>query len=78
MSDIRQPVEWAFGKVVNPFPLSASSTSKKNNKLHKQPVGVFYLNAALLTNCHSFLYGNQVARYFNIPTPDLEDYLRNA
>ena len=47
-------------------------------KFHKQPAGVFYLNAVLLTNYHSCLYGNQTARYFNLPTPDLVDYLRNA
>ena len=75
MLKIRQPVEWAFGKVVNLF---AFVDFKKNNKLHKQPVGIFYLNAVLLANCHSCLYGNQTARYFNIPTPDLEDYLFNA
>ena len=75
MSDIRQPVEWAFGKVIQNF---AFVDFDKNQKLYQQPVAIFYLNAVLLTNCHSCLYGNQTSRYFSVPTPELEDYLANA
>jgi len=72
MSKVRVSVEWMFGKVTN---LWATVDFRKNLKLYKQPVGAIYLIAALLTNCHSCLYGNQAARYFDVPTPDLEDYL---
>ena len=29
----------------------------------------------LLTNIHSIMYGSQVASYFNLPVPTLEEYL---
>ena len=73
MSKIRQAVEWSFGKVST---LWAFVDFEKNLMLYKQPVAVIYHVACLLTNCHSCLYGNQTSQYFQVPTPDLEDYLR--
>ena len=75
MSNIRLPVEWAFGKVSQ---LWGFIDYDKNLKLYQQQVAKFYLNAVLLTNCHSCLYGCETSLYFGVPTPDLEDYLYNA
>ena len=74
-SAMRQPIEWMFGKVVILF---AFVDFKKNQKLYLQPVTSYFLIATLLTNCHSCLYGNQTSQYFQVPTPDLEDYLLTA
>jgi hypothetical protein len=75
MSQMRQPVEWSFGKINRYF---AFVDFKKNQKLYLQPVASYWQIATLLTNCHSCLYGNQTSAYFGVPTPDLEDYLRNG
>lgn len=75
MSKFRQPVEWSFGKVCRYFPFV---DFEKNQKLYLQPVASYWQIATLLTNCHSCLYGNQTSRYFRVPTPELEDYLRNG
>ena len=72
MSKIRVPVEWSFGKIVNLFGFLDYS---KKNKIYGQAVGADWQICTLLTNCHSCLYGNEVAKYFVVPTPDLEDYL---
>ena len=72
MSRVRQCVEWSFGKVVSLF---AFVDFAKNQKLHLQPVASYWQIAALLSNCHSCLYGNQTAMYFGLATPDLEAYL---
>ena len=75
MSKLRQAVEWSFGKVTN---IWAFIDFKKNQKLYLQPVAKYYLVGVLLKNCHSCMYGNQTSRYFQVPTPELEDYLANA
>jgi len=46
----------------------------KNQKLLLQPVGKHYLNAQLLGNCYTCLYGNQVNRWFGLRPPTLEEY----
>ena len=38
---------------------------KRNNKLLLQPVGKYDLVAALLTNCHTCLYGSQTSIFFS-------------
>lgn len=73
MSRMRVSVEWSFGKITQLF---AFCDFKKNFKLGKQPVGSYWLIAALLTNCHSCLYGNQTAQYFSLPPPSLEYYMQ--
>jgi hypothetical protein len=75
LSDMRVTCEWSFGKIVN---IWAFIDFAKKQKLGKQPVGDFYKVATLLTNCHSCLYSNQTAKYYAIPTPDLEDYPKKA
>lgn len=72
MSALRVSVEYGFGKIIQQF---AFLDFKKNQKLYLQPVKKMYYVAALLTNCHSCLYSNQVASYFNMPPPSLEEYL---
>jgi hypothetical protein len=72
---IREPIEWMFGKVKGLF---AFVDFKKNQKLYLQPITSYWFTAVLLTNCHSCLYGNQTSQYFQVPTPDLENYLRTA
>ena len=75
MAAIREPVEWSFGKVAVLF---AFVDFEKNQKLFLQPVASYWRIATLLTNCHSCLYGNQTSKYFLVPTPPLEVYLRNG
>ncbi|KAG8176731.1 hypothetical protein JTE90_003362 [Oedothorax gibbosus] len=72
MSSVRQAVEWGFGKVINEF---AFLDFKKNQKLMHQEVSKMYNTAVILTNCHTCLYGNQTADYFNVQPPSLSQYL---
>lgn len=74
MSAVRQCVEWGFNKVIQTF---AFLDYKKNLKLYLQPVGKYYAVGALLTNCHTCLYGSQTTQYFGIPPPSLEEYINN-
>lgn len=73
MSQSRICVEWVFGKILNNF---AFLDYKKNQKLCKQAVGKMYLVAALLTNCHTCLYGSQTSDFFDCRPPTLEEYLQ--
>ena len=68
MSRARVSIEWVFGKAKYLF---SFIDFEKNQKLHKQPVAAYVQIAALLTNCHSCLCENEVARYFECPTPGL-------
>ena len=74
MSSVRVSVEWTFGKVVQYF---AYLDFKKNQKILLQPVGKFYLVGALLTNCHTCLYGSLTTSFFGVQPPSLETYLSN-
>ena len=38
-----------------------------------QPVGKHYLNAKLLANCHTCLYGNPTSQRFGVRPPTLEE-----
>lgn len=71
MASARVSIENAFAKVVN---LWAFVDFDKNLHLNAQPIGSYYVVAILLTNAHSCIYGNQVARAFGVPTPSLEMY----
>lgn len=75
MSKMRQPVEWSFGKIGILF---AFVDFEKNQKLYLQPVASYWQIGALLTNCHSCLYGNETSKYFRVPTPELEVLLESA
>lgn len=74
MSSVRVSVEWTFGKIAQLF---AFLDFKKNLKLLLQPVGKYYLVGALLTNCHTCLYGSQTSQFFNVAPPNLDVYLTN-
>ena len=72
MSRLRIGVEWAFGQLIEEWGFFGL---KKAQKIQQAPVSNRYRVAALLTNCHSCLYGNLASGYFDVPTPDLEAYL---
>lgn len=72
MGKLRVAVEWGFGKIVQLFPFL---DFKKNLKVYKQEVGKYYKIGAILSNCHTCLYGSQVCDYFEIDPPELEEYL---
>ena len=72
MSGVRVAVEWNFGKIISLF---AFLDFKKNQKLFLQPVAMYYLVGALLTNCHTCLYGNETSAFFGVQPPSLEEYL---
>lgn len=74
MSVVRSGVEWGYGKIVQNF---AFMDFSKNLKVLLQPVGKMYIVSALLSNCHTCLYGSLTSQYFNVQPPDLESYLRN-
>ena len=73
MSAVRTSVEWNFGKVVTLF---GFLDFKRNLKLYLQPVAKYYLVGALLTNCHTCLYGNETSSFFGVDPPVLEAYLQ--
>lgn len=72
MSALRISVEWTFGKLLSQF---AFVDYRKNQKLYLQPVGKYYVVAAILTNCHSCLYGSETAEFFGVDAPTLQEYL---
>ena len=72
MSKLRTSAEWTFGKIRSIF---AFLDYKKNNKLYLQPVGKYYAVAAILTNCHTCLYGSTTTTYFGVNPPSLEEYM---
>ena len=73
MSSVRASVGWGYGKIVQYFTFMDFS---KNVKVLLQPVGKLYCVAALLTNCHTCLYGSQTGRYFGVVHPNSK-HLRN-
>ena len=75
MSRVRVSVEWTFGKIVTYF---SYLDFKRSNKVLLQPVGKYYLVAALLMNCHTCLYGSLTSRFFKLDPPCLERYLLNC
>jgi hypothetical protein len=72
MSSVRVSVEWTFGKVISLF---SFLDYRKNLKLYLSPIGDWYKLGALLTNCHTCLYGSQTGTFFHISAPTLEWYL---
>ena len=72
MSEVRESVEYGFGKVVQYF---SWIDFPKNQKLYLQPVALHYLVAVLLTNCHTCLYGSTINSLLDSAPPTLEQYL---
>ena len=74
MSQIREPVEWAFGDTLRYFPFV---DHKKNIKVGLQSAGKMFQVAVFLRNCHCCFYGHQTCTYFNCPSPSLQEYLND-
>ena len=74
MSKVRVSVEWGFGKICTYF---AYLDFKKNLRVLLQPVAKYYIVGALMTNCHTCLYGSLSSTFFEVGPPYLETYLLN-
>lgn len=72
MASVRAAVEWGFCKVLNMF---AFVDYRKNLKIHLQPIGLYYLVAAILTNVHTCLNGSQISEFFTCDPPPLSEYI---
>ena len=72
MSKMRCCIEWGFGKICQLF---AFLDFKKNLKLLLQPIGKYYLVAAILISSHTCLYGSQTGAYFDLEPTTIETYL---
>ena len=67
MSSCRICVEWSFAEIRSEF---AFQDLKDNQRLLLQPVGLYYVIAALFVNCHTCLYGNETSSHFKLtPLP---------
>lgn len=75
MSAIRICVEWGFGKIAKLF---AFVEFHHNQKLFLQPVSKYFLVCALLTNCHTCMYGSLTSDYFGLAPPTIREYLSSA
>ena len=74
MSQSRITVEWGYHTILRSW---TSLDFKRNLKIFKSPIGVYYIVAALLTNVQSCLNTyNDVSLYTGSTTPTLEEYLR--
>ena len=71
MIKVHVSVEWTLGKITQYF---TYVDFKRNSKVPLQPVGKYYTVAALLTSCHTCLYGSLTSS-FNISPTSLEKYL---
>lgn len=71
---LRVSVEHGFNKIGALFPLL---DIKRKMRILLSPIAVWINIAAFLTNCHTLLYGSQVAEYFDCQNliPDLADYI---
>lgn len=71
---LRVCVEWGFNKIVSLWP---RLDVKRKMKMLLSPIGPWIRVCAFLTNCHTLLYGSQVADYFSCrhSMPRLEEYI---
>ena len=74
ISSVRETVEWGFAKVVANW---GFVDFVKQQKIRGSACGVGkqYCVAALLTNCHTCVYGSEVSSYFDCTPPVLEEYI---
>jgi hypothetical protein len=74
MSSVRIAVEWAIGYITQ---LWAGLNSKRDMRILATPVGQLFRVATFLTNCYVCLNPNesQIAGYFLLRPPSLEEYL---
>lgn len=73
MSALRISVEWGFAILKTKW---AFINFSNDLQLHLNCPGKIVMVAAILTNAHTCLYGNQVSTVFGIDPPALEEYLR--
>ena len=66
MSEVRTSVEWVFEDIVNFFKFLDFKTILKVCLSLK---GKMYLTCALMHNCRTCLYGNQVSQFFDFAPP---------
>ena len=71
MSRVRISVGWTFEKICQ---YSTYLDFKRNNKVLLRPIGKYYTTAALLTNCHTCLYGSLTSSFFEVNPPSLKTY----
>ena len=72
MNSARTSVEWGFGKIAETWKFLAHS---RQMKMGEVPVGELYVVGALLTNCHTCLYGSLTNKAFGLNSPSLEWYM---
>ena len=61
------------GMSIRPYNLAVSFCCFcKNLKILLWPVGLHYIIATLLSNCHTWIYSNQSAEFFNLVPPHLK------
>ncbi|KAF0692753.1 Aste57867_16212 [Aphanomyces stellatus] len=74
MSAVREAVEWSFHLVKGLWPFLAFD---KKMQVRKSPIGLHWIVATLLTNCHTCLKvdGNQISMYFEMSPPSIDAYL---
>lgn len=75
MSSVRISVEWSFGKIVQ---LWGFVDYRKNLKLLLQPIGLYYMNAAILTNAHTCLYGSLTGERMDVRQLSLNQYFGSS
>ena len=71
-------VEWSFGKISSLWGLFRDKYRLQvyaGRTAGAPSIGDWFNVAAILTNCHSCLYGSNASRYTGVPTPSLESYL---
>jgi hypothetical protein len=69
---VRIVVEWGFGNLQKKW---AHLAFKPGMKVFLVPTSKMYLTAAFLCNLHNCLHPNQVAQYFELDPPALEEYV---
>lgn len=72
MSRIRISVEWGFSILKRKW---AFIDYEKDLMIWLNCPGKLIMVAAILTNCHNCLYGNQLSVVFQVSPPSLEEYL---
>jgi hypothetical protein len=70
---VRIVVEWGFGNLQRKW---AHLTFKPAMKVFLTPTSKMYITAAFLCNIHNCLHPNQVAQYFDLAPPPLEEYVQ--
>ena len=73
MSKVCVSVEWVFGDIIHYFKFT---DFRKDLKVGLSAIGKIYVVCALLQTALTCLYGNHTSAFFDVHTPELEDYFR--